>query len=71
MTATKNITKTAATTKTSVNAQAEISKGALVTMSTAGAIVGLWSFASLASAMVMTGGPVALAKAWVGAVVGM
>jgi len=66
---------TTATTKTRVqtkaNTQAEISRGAIISMVTTGAVVGLWSFASLASAMVMTGGPVSLAKAWFGAVVGM
>lgn len=69
--ASKSIAKTAATTKTSVDSKAEISKGALVSMSAAGAVVGLWSFASLAGAMVMTGGPFSLAKAWFGAVAGM
>ncbi len=66
---------TAATTRTrvqsTVNTQAEVSRGALVSMAAAGAVVGLWVFASLASAMVMTGGPIALAKAWFGAVLGM
>ena len=66
---------TTATTKTRVqtkaNTQAEISRGAIISMATTGAVVGLWSFASLANAMVMTGGPVSLAKAWFGAVVGM
>ncbi len=66
---------TAATTRTrvqsTVNTQAEVSRGALVSMAAAGAVVGLWAFASLASAMVMTGGPIALAKAWFGAVLGM
>ncbi len=66
---------TAATTRTrvqsTVNTQAEVSRGALVSMAAAGAIVGLWAFASLASAMVMTGGPIALVKAWFGAVLGM
>ncbi len=66
---------TAATTRTrvqsTVNTQAEVSKGAVVSMAAAGAVVGLWAFASLASAMVMTGGPIALAKAWFGAVLGM
>ncbi|HEB50357.1 MAG TPA: hypothetical protein ENI89_07095 [Desulfobulbus sp.] len=65
---------TAATTKTrvqsTVNTQAEISRGALISMASAGAVVGLWAFASLASAMVMTGGPVALARAWFSAVIG-
>ncbi|MFP7753087.1 hypothetical protein ACLG6S_00250 [Thermodesulfobacteriota bacterium B35] len=66
---------TAATTRTRVqtivNTQAEISKGAAVVMASTGALVGLWAFASLASAMVLTGGPIALAKAWLGAVIGM
>ena len=66
---------TAATTRTrvqsTVNTQAEVSRGALVSMAAAGAIVGLWAFASLASAMVMTGGPIALARAWFGAVTGI
>ncbi|HFQ89096.1 MAG TPA: hypothetical protein ENK27_03380 [Desulfobulbus sp.] len=66
---------TAATTKTrvqtSVNTQAEISRGAVISMASAGALVGLWAFASLASAMVMTGGPIALARAWFGAVTGI
>jgi len=66
---------TAATTRTrvqsTVNTQAEVSRGAVVSMAAAGAVVGLWAFASLASAMVMTGGPIALAKAWFGAVLGM
>ena len=69
--ASKSIAKTAATTKTSVDTRAEISRGALASMGAAGAVVGLWSFASLASAMVMTGGPISLAKAWFGAVAGM
>ncbi|HFQ90029.1 MAG TPA: hypothetical protein ENK27_08110 [Desulfobulbus sp.] len=63
-----------ATTKTrvqsKVNTQAEISRGAIISMASAGAIVGLWAFASLASAMVMTGGPIALARAWFSAVIG-
>ena len=66
---------TAATTRTrvqtSVNTQAEISRGAVISMASAGTLVGLWAFASLASAMVMTGGPVALARAWFGAVAGI
>ncbi|MFP7754680.1 hypothetical protein ACLG6S_08520 [Thermodesulfobacteriota bacterium B35] len=66
---------TAATTRTrvqsTVNTQAEISRGAVLSMATAGALVGFWSLASLASAMVMTGGPAALARAWFGAVTGI
>ncbi len=66
---TTTTTKTRVQTK--VNTQAEISRSAIISMATTGAVVGLWSFASPAGAMVMTGGPVSLAKAWVGAVVGM
>ncbi len=66
---------TAATTKTrvqaNVNTQAEISRGAIISLASAGAVVGIWAFASLATAMVMTGGPIALAKAWFGAVMGI
>lgn len=66
---------TAATTKTrvqsTVNTQAEISRGAIISLASAGAVVGIWAFASLATAMVMTGGPIALAKAWFGAVMGI
>ena len=66
---------TAATTRTrvqsTVNTQAEVSRGTVVSLAAAGAVVGLWAFASLASAMVMTGGPIALARAWFGAVLGM
>ena len=54
-----------------VSVQAEISRGALVTMGITGAVVLLWAFASLASSLVVTGGPVSLAKSWFGAVVGM
>ncbi len=65
---------TTATTRTrvqsKVNTQAEISKGAVISLASAGTVVGLWAFASLASAMVMTGGPIALARAWFGAVIG-
>ncbi len=59
------------TTRTNVDTRTEVSRGALVSVTAAGAVVGLWAFASLASAMVMTGGPVALAKAWFSAVSGM
>ena len=68
---TKTKAKTRTNTQTAVSAQAEVSRGAVATMVGAGAIVGLWSIASLASAMVMTGGPVSLAKAWIGAVAGL
>ncbi len=66
---------TATTTKTRVqtrtNTQAEISRGAVVSLATAGALVGTWAFASLAMAMVMTGGPISLVRAWAGAVMGI
>ncbi|MFP7753116.1 hypothetical protein ACLG6S_00405 [Thermodesulfobacteriota bacterium B35] len=65
---------TAATTRTRtatrVNTQAEISRGTAISLAAAGTLVGLWAFASLAAAMVMTGSPVALAQAWLGAVIG-
>ena len=70
---TKNNTtgKTRTNEQTPVSVQAEISRGALVTMGITGAVVALWSFASLASALIVTGGPISLAQSWFGAVIGM
>jgi hypothetical protein len=68
---TKSIAKNRTSAKTSVDTNAEISRTALVSLSAAGAIVGLWSFASLIGGMVAVGGPLSLAKAWFGAVVGL
>ena len=70
-------TNTNATVKTrtnehsAVSVQAEISRGVVATMGVSGAVVLLWSCASLASALVVTGGPISLAKSWFGAVIGM
>ena len=70
-------TNTNATVKTrtnehsAVSVQAEISRGGVATMGFTGVVVGLWSFACLASALVVTGGPISLSQSWFGAVVGM
>jgi len=71
MTATNTIAKTRSNTKTAVDTRAEVSKGAMIAVNTTGAVIGLWAFASLVGGMVAAGGPFALAKAWVGAVVGI
>ncbi len=70
-TTSKSITKSKTSTKTNVDARAEISKGALATMTVAGVIVGLWAFASLIGGVIVAGGPIALVKSWFGAVIGM
>ena len=70
-TKTNTTVKTRTNEHTTVSVQAEISKGALVTMGITGAVVSLWSFASLASALIVTGGPISLAQSWFGAVIGM
>ena len=57
--------------QTAVSAQAEISRGAVATMGAAGAVVGLWSFASLIGGIVVAGGPISLAQSLFGSVVGM
>ena len=57
--------------QSNVNTRAEISRGAVVSLATAGALIGTWAFASLATAMVMTGGPISLVRAWAGAVMGL
>ena len=68
---TNTTVKTRTNEHSAVSVQAEISKGALVTMGITGAVVSLWSFASLASALIVTGGPISLAQSWFGAVIGM
>ena len=70
-TTTKSIAKNKTNTKTAVDTRAEISRGALVSMTAAGIVVGLWSFASLIGGVIVAGGPVALVKSWFGSVVGM
>ncbi len=68
---TNTIAKTRTSEKTNVAVQAEVSRGTLVTLGVAGAIVGIWSLASLVGGMIAAGGPIALAKAWFSAVTGM
>ena len=68
---TKSNAKNRTSAKTTVDANAEISRGALVSIGAAGAVVGLWSFASLIGGMVAAGGPFSVVKAWFGAVTGM
>jgi len=68
---TQEKTKTKSTTKTSVDARAEVSRGTMIAITAVGAVVGLWALASLVGGMISAGGPVALVKAWVSAVVGM
>ena len=70
-TTTKTAAKTRTNEQTAVSVQAEISRGAIATMGVTGAVVGLWSFVCLASALVVTGSPISLAQSWFGAVVGM
>ena len=36
-------------------------------MGAAGAVIGLWSFASLVGGLVVAGGPISLAQSWFGA----
>ncbi len=57
--------------KTSVDTQAEVTRGAIISMSTAGVVIGLWSLACIAGAMMEAGGPFALVRAWFSAVTGM
>lgn len=71
VTKTKKNAKTKTNAQTSVSARAEISKGAVATFGAAGAIVGLWSFASLIGGLVVAGGPISLVQAWFGAAFGM
>ena len=48
----------------------KISTGALAVFGTLSTLVGLWSVACFVGALLTTGGPIALAQAWISAVTG-
>ena len=48
-----------------------VSRGSIVTMGVASALIGLWAVACLVSAMLGSGSPIALLKNWFSAVSGM
>jgi len=70
-TTTNSVAKTRTNEQTAVYVQAEVSRGAAASIGAAGAVIGLWSFASIVGALVVTGGPISLAQSWFGAVIGM
>lgn len=63
----KSQTRTERTTKT---ASDSVSRGSIMTMGVASALVGLWAVACLASAMLGSGSPIELIKEWFSAVSG-
>ena len=67
----RDIVKIGTSQKTAVDAQAEVARGALVSITAVGTVIGLWSLASLVGAMVTVGGPFTLVKAWFSAVTGL
>ena len=68
---TKSIAKDRTSSTSTVDTTTEISRGAMVSLSAAGAVVGMWSFACLIGGMIASGGPFAVVKSWFGAVSGM
>lgn len=48
----------------------KISTGALATFGTISTLVGLWAVACFVGALLTSGGPIALAQAWISAVTG-
>jgi hypothetical protein len=57
--------------ETSNAAVDSVSRGSIITMGVASALVGLWAVACLVSAMLGSGSPLALIKGWFSAVSGM
>lgn len=53
-----------------VTAGTQISTGALAAFGTISTLVGMWAVACFVGAMITTGGPLALAGAWISAVIG-
>jgi len=60
--------KTRETSKAAIDS---VSRGSIITMGVASALVGLWAVACLVSAMIGSGGPISLIKEWFSAVSGM
>ena len=50
--------------------ETQISTGVLAAFGTVSTLVGLWAVACFVGALLATGGPLALAKAWISAVTG-
>ncbi len=59
------------TRETSNAAIDSVSRGSIITMGVASALVGLWAVACLVSAMIGGGSPLALIKSWFSAISGM
>lgn len=60
--------KTRESSRTAIDS---VSRGSIITMGIASALVGLWAVACLVSAMIGSGSPIALLKSWFSAVSGM
>ena len=56
---------------TSVQIQAEVSRGAVRALNIAGVIVALWVAACIVGGMIASGGPIGLIKGWFAAVTGL
>lgn len=63
------LTRTRVTGK--ATAAADLSRGALAAVGVASTLVGLWGVACFVAGMIATGGPIALASAWISAVTGI
>lgn len=50
--------------------ETKISAGALAAVGTLSTLVGLWAVACFVGALLVTGGPITLARAWISAVTG-
>ncbi|NTV13680.1 MAG: hypothetical protein HGA96_07105 [Desulfobulbaceae bacterium] len=66
-TASKSQGKSKVTSKEAIDS---VSRGSIVTMGVASALVGLWAVACLVSAMVGSMGPIELIKNWFSAIIG-
>ncbi len=67
-TSSKSQTQTQESSKAAIDT---VSRGSIITMGAASALVGLWAVACLASAMLGSGSPIGLIKGWFSAVSGM
>jgi hypothetical protein len=67
----KNRSHSGATSVDKALASQEVSKSAVIGMGVVAGIIGIWSLACFVGGMISSGGPIALARAWIAAVTGL
>ncbi|OKY76521.1 MAG: hypothetical protein BM485_04645 [Desulfobulbaceae bacterium DB1] len=54
-----------------IQAKVEVSKGVVIALGTAPALIGIWAAACFVGGLVASGGPIGMVKSWFSAISGM